>query len=92
MSRKKRMQSVREAKDRRAKKIAIGGGVVLALLLAWEVPHFLGGKKAAAPAPATTTASGTTAPERGPLTATSFLQCGTSVSSNASSVAVGNGS
>jgi hypothetical protein len=64
MSRKKRMQSVREAKDRRAKKIAIGGGVVLALLLAWEVPHFLGGKKSSAPpAPisaASTTYSGTT--------------------------------
>ena len=65
MSRKKRMQNVREAKDRRAKKLAIGGAVVLVALLAWEVPHFLGGKKAAAPA-ATTTAttpdSGATAP------------------------------
>jgi len=57
MSRKKRMQSVREAKDRRAKKIAIGGGVVLALLLAWEIPHFLGGKKSATPPPAATTAT-----------------------------------
>jgi hypothetical protein len=70
MSRKKRMQSVREAKDRRAKKIAIGGGVVLALLLAWEVPHFLGGKKSAAPPPATTTVPGTTAPGTAPVTAT----------------------
>ena len=59
MSRKKRMQNVREAKDRRAKKLAIGGAVVLVALLAWEVPHFLGGKKAAAPA-ATTTAAATT--------------------------------
>jgi hypothetical protein len=57
MSRKKRMQSVREAKDRRAKKIAIGGGIVLALLLAWEIPHFLGGKKSATPPPAATTAT-----------------------------------
>ena len=56
MSRKKTMKSVREAKDRRAKKLAIGGGIVLALVLAWEVPHFLGGKKSAAPAPAATTA------------------------------------
>lgn len=55
MSRKKRMQSVREAKDRRAKKLAIGGGIVLALLLAWEIPHFLGGKKSATPPPAATT-------------------------------------
>jgi hypothetical protein len=60
MSRKKRMQNVREAKDRRAKKLAIGGAVLLAVLLAWEVPHFLGGgKKSSAPA-ATTTAAATT--------------------------------
>ena len=68
MSRKKRMQSVREAKDKRAKKLAIGGGIVLALLLAWEIPHFLGGKKSAAPPPATTTAvttPGTTTPATG---------------------------
>jgi hypothetical protein len=60
MSRKKRMQNVREAKDRRAKKLAIGAGVLLAILLAWEVPHYLGGgKKSSAPA-ATTTAADTT--------------------------------
>ena len=76
MSRKKRMQNVREAKDRRAKKLAIGGAVVLVALLAWEVPHFLGGKKAAAPA-ATTTAttpdSGTTTPTTAPTTATGVV-------------------
>jgi hypothetical protein len=60
MSRKKRMQDIREAKDRRAKKLAIGGGVLLAILLAWEVPHYLGGKKAAAPPPATTSVTDTT--------------------------------
>jgi len=70
MSRKKRMQNVRDAKDRRAKKIAIGGGVLLALLLAWEVPHFLGGKKSSAPAPATTTVPGTTYPGTTPGTTT----------------------
>ena len=59
MSRKKRMQDVREAKDRRAKKLAIGGAVLLAILLAWEVPHYIGGKKSSAPA-ATTTAADTT--------------------------------
>jgi len=60
MSRKKRMQNVREKKDRRAKKLAIGGGVLLAVLLAWEMPHYLGsGKKSSAPA-ATTTAATTT--------------------------------
>jgi hypothetical protein len=72
MSRKKRMQNVREAKDRRAKKIAIGGGVLLAVLLAWEVPHYLGGKKSsAAPAPtpaASTTPSGTTPATTTPAT------------------------
>ncbi|MGZ4372621.1 MAG: hypothetical protein ACXVRQ_10545, partial [Gaiellaceae bacterium] len=70
MSRKKRMQNVREAKDRRAKKIAIGGGIVLALLLAWEVPHFLGGKKSAAPPPTTTSAAGTTYSGTTPVTTT----------------------
>ena len=70
MSRKKRMQNVREAKDRRAKKIAIGGGVLLALLLAWEVPHFLGGKKSAAPPPTTTSAAGTTYSGTPPVTTT----------------------
>ena len=69
MSRKKRMQNVREAKDRRAKKLAIGGAVVLVALLAWEVPHFLGGKKAAAPA-ATTTATTTDVGTTTPATAT----------------------
>jgi hypothetical protein len=53
------MQNVREAKDRRMKKIAIGGGVLLVALLAFEIPHFMGGKKSAAP-PATTTVAGAT--------------------------------
>jgi flagellar hook-length control protein FliK len=56
MSRKKRMQDLRQAKDRRMKKIAIGGGVVLVAVLAFEMSHMLGGHKAAAPA-ATTTAT-----------------------------------
>jgi hypothetical protein len=62
MSRKKRMQNVREAKDRRAKKLAIGGAVLLAIVLAWEVPHFLGGKKSATPAATTSAAVDSTAP------------------------------
>ena len=70
MSRKKRMQNVREAKDRRAKKLAIGGAVVLVALLAWEVPHFLGGKKAAAPAATTTAAATTDSGTATPATAT----------------------
>jgi hypothetical protein len=54
MSRKSRYQDAREAKDRRAKRMAIGGAVVLAAVLAFEIPHYLGGHKSAAP-PATTT-------------------------------------
>jgi hypothetical protein len=57
MSRKTRMKDIREAKDRRAKKMAIGGAVLLAIVLAWEIPHFLGGKKSAAPAATTTSAT-----------------------------------
>lgn len=56
MSRKTRMQSQREAKDKRAKRMAIGGAVLLAIVLAWEMPHVLGGKKSATPA-TTTSAS-----------------------------------
>jgi hypothetical protein len=61
MSRKeKRMQDLREAKDRRMKKIAIGLSVVLVLVLAFEVPKVLKhGSSAAAPA-STTTAVSTT--------------------------------
>jgi hypothetical protein len=53
MSRKSRIQDARAAKDRRMKVIAIGGAVVLAGLLAFELPHYLGGHKAAAPATTT---------------------------------------
>jgi hypothetical protein len=70
MSRKKRMQNVREAKDRRMKKIAIGGGVLLVAVLAFEIPHFLGGKKSAAPPPATTSAVDTTSSGTTPVTTT----------------------
>jgi hypothetical protein len=57
MSRKTRMQSQREAKDKRAKRMAIGGAVVLAIVLAWEMPHVLGGKKSATPATTTSAAA-----------------------------------
>jgi hypothetical protein len=66
MSRKSRFQEVRAAKDRRAKKMAIGGAVVLAAVLAFEVPHVLKrGSHTTSPPPATTaptTAPGTSAP------------------------------
>ena len=59
MSRKQRMQSLQEAKDRRMKKIAIGGAVVLAVVLAFEVPKVLGGGSKSSSPPAATTTSGT---------------------------------
>jgi len=55
MSRKSRMQNLREKKDRRMKIIAIGGAVLLAAILAFEMPHYLGGKKSPATAASTTT-------------------------------------
>jgi hypothetical protein len=55
MSRKSRLQDARVAKDKRAKRMAIGGAVVLAALLAWELPHYIGGHKTAAPAATTST-------------------------------------
>jgi hypothetical protein len=66
MSRKSRMKAVREAKDKRTKMLAIGGFVVLAAVLAFEMPHVLkrgGGSSAPPPAPAATApaTSGTSA-------------------------------
>jgi hypothetical protein len=61
MSRKKRMQNLREAKDRRTKKIAIGGAVVLVAVLAFEVPKMMhSGSSSATPAATTTTGAYTT--------------------------------
>jgi hypothetical protein len=53
--RKKRLQDIRAAKDRRAKMMAIGGGVLLVAILAFELPHYLGGSKSSPTAAATTT-------------------------------------
>jgi hypothetical protein len=66
MSRKKRMKDIREAKDRRAKKLAVGGAVLLAVVLAFEMPKVLkhgGSSSSTAPAATTTAATGaSTAP------------------------------
>ena len=64
MSRKSRFQDLREAKDRRMKKIAIGGCVLLVAVLAFEIPHVLnrGGGASSSPPPATTTTPGTATP------------------------------
>jgi hypothetical protein len=61
MSRKSRMKDVREAKDRRAKRMAIGGAVLLVAVLAFEVPKVLkghGGSSSSTPPAATTTTPG----------------------------------
>jgi len=63
MSRKKRQQNLREAKDKRMKKVAIGGAVLLVAILAFEVPKMLhsGGSSTSSPPPATTTTPSATA-------------------------------
>jgi hypothetical protein len=60
MARKSRLASAREAKDRRMKLIAIGGAVLLAIVLAIEVPHMLkkpGGSSSSASVATTTTSA-----------------------------------
>lgn len=60
MSRKSRMKDIREAKDRRAKRLAIGGAVLLVAVLAFEMPKVLkghGGSSSSTPPAATTTAT-----------------------------------
>jgi hypothetical protein len=69
--RKQRMQDLREAKDKRMKKVAVGLSVVLAIVLAFEVPKVLnsGGSSSSTPPAATTTdtaSTGTPAPTTTP--------------------------
>lgn len=61
MSRKSRMADMREAKDKRMKKVAIGGAVLLVAVLAFEVPKVMhmGGKAGTSTPPATTSTPGT---------------------------------
>jgi hypothetical protein len=76
MSRKSRMADLREAKDRRMKKIAIGGAVLLAVVLAFEVPKVLnrgGSSSSPPPAATTTTPSGTAAAAAVPTAASTKL-------------------
>ena len=74
MSRKKRMQDLRVAKDKKMKKVAIGLSVVLVAVLAFEVPKILhsgGGSTAPAPAVTTTATPSTGTPVAGtPVTGT----------------------
>jgi hypothetical protein len=87
MSRRNRQQSLRESKARRQKQLAIGGGVVLAILLAWEAPHYLGGgSKSPAAATSTTTTSGSSA---APSTASSSAAAPTTTSPGTAAAAAG---
>ena len=62
MSRKKRAQDLRAAKDARMKKIAIGGAVLLVAVLAFEVPKMMHGNKTSSAAPPATTTDATATP------------------------------
>ena len=79
MSRKSRMKDVREAKDRRAKRMAIGGAVLLVAVLAFEMPKVLkghGSSSSAPPAATTTTTPGysaSTTPTGTPVAAAAVL-------------------
>lgn len=68
------MKIVREAKDKRAKKLAIGGAVLLVAVLAFEIPHVMkksgGSSNSAAPATTTTAAGTSAAPASSATTAT----------------------
>jgi hypothetical protein len=88
MSRKKRAQNLREAKDRRTKKIPIGGAVVLVAVLAFEVPKMMhsGGSNSAAP-PATTTTGAYTTPTGTPASAPSTTAPGTAAAAGAPTTA-----
>lgn len=74
MSRKKsRLEDLRAAKDARMKKVAIGGAILLVLVLAYEVPKVMHrGSASSSPPPAatTTTTPGTTASPASTPTAT----------------------
>ena len=59
MSRTSRLQNLQASKNRRMKMIAIGGAVLLAAILAFELPHYLGGSSSPSAA-GTTSAPGST--------------------------------
>jgi hypothetical protein len=73
--RKSRFQEQQAKKDRRTKIVAVGAAVVLAAILAFELPHYLGGHKSSAVAagtattPSDGTSSSTTAATTTPSTA-----------------------
>jgi hypothetical protein len=92
MSRKSRMKDLREKKDRRMKIMAIGGAVVLAALLAFELPHYLKGSSApaattnAAAAGSSATTPGLTTPTAGAPTASAAGASAASLSTTKTSL------
>ena len=71
MSRKKRMQDLQQARDKKMKKVAVGLSVVLVAVLAFEVPKMLHhGSSATPPKPVATTPSTSTAAPTTGVTAT----------------------
>jgi hypothetical protein len=62
MSRKQRMQDIRQAKDRKMKKVAAGLAVILAVVLAFEVPKVLKSGSSSSTTPPAATTTSTTAP------------------------------
>jgi hypothetical protein len=71
MTRKKRAQNARAAKDARTKKVAIGLSVVLVAVLAFEVPKMMhSGSSSSTPPAATTTTDSSTAATGAPVTTT----------------------
>jgi hypothetical protein len=80
MSRKKsRMKTAQENRDKRAKKIAIGGGVVLVALLAFQARHlFSHSSPSTSPPPAVTTTTGVPGATTTPTTAPASTPLGTS--------------
>ena len=71
MSRKKsRTKTLAENREKRAKKIAIGGGVVLVALVAFQGRHLLSHSSSTTPAPAVTTTSGVPGATPAPATTT----------------------
>ena len=77
MSRKKRMQNLREAKDRRTKKVALGLSVVLVAVLAFEVPKMMHNGSSSSTPPAATTTAGTYTTPTGAHTAAPTTATGT---------------
>ena len=86
MSRKSRMQNARDAKDKRMKKIAIGGAVLLVAVLAFEVPKVMhsGNSSASSSTPPATTTTGASTTSTGTPVSSASGAAGSAVTPTAS--------